>query len=64
VVGAVGKLLGDAGVNIAGMQVSRDTRGGHALMAITVDTAVPHEVLDEIASAIGAERARHVDLDS
>jgi D-3-phosphoglycerate dehydrogenase len=64
VVGAVGRLLGDAGVNIAGMQVSRDTRGGHALMAITVDTAVPHEVLDEITSAIGAERARHVDLDS
>ena len=26
VVGAVGRLLGDAGVNIAGMQVSRDTR--------------------------------------
>jgi D-3-phosphoglycerate dehydrogenase / 2-oxoglutarate reductase len=64
VVGAVGRLLGDAGVNIAGMQVSRDTRGGHALMAITVDTAVPHEVLDQIAAAIGAERARHVDLDS
>ena len=64
VVGAVGQLLGDAGVNIAGMQVSRDTRGGHALMALTVDTAVPHEVLAEIAAAIGAQRARHVDLDS
>ena len=27
VVGAVGRLLGDAGINIAGMQVSRDERG-------------------------------------
>ena len=41
VVGAVGRMLGDAGVNIAGMQVSRDERGGHALMALTVDSAVP-----------------------
>ena len=42
VVGAVGQLLGDTGINIAGMQVSRDERGGHALMALTVDSAVPH----------------------
>ena len=45
VVGVVGARLGDAGVNIAGAQVSRTRRGGEALMAVTVDSAVPAEVL-------------------
>lgn len=61
-VGTVGRILGEAGVNIAGMQVSRDAKGGHALVAMTVDSAIPHAVLDEIVAAIGAETARQVDL--
>jgi len=61
-VGIVGGILGDAGVNIAGMQVSRDRKGGHALVAMTVDTAIPASVLDEITSAIDAESVRTVDL--
>jgi hypothetical protein len=31
-------------------------------MALTVDSAVPGHVLDEIAAAIGATSARSVDL--
>ena len=31
IVGTVGRILGEANVNIAGMQVSRDRKGGHAL---------------------------------
>jgi D-3-phosphoglycerate dehydrogenase len=61
-VGTVGRILGDAEVNIAGMQVSRDTKGGHALVALSVDSAVPHEVLEEIRHAISAEMVRGVDL--
>ena len=62
VVGAVGLALGDAGVNIAGAQVSRTTRGGAALMVLTVDSAVPAAVLERIGSTIGAASARAVDL--
>lgn len=62
IVGTVGALLGDAGVNIAAMQVSRTRRGGEALMAITVDSAIPVETLGEIEAAIGADSARAVDL--
>jgi D-3-phosphoglycerate dehydrogenase len=64
VVGTVGRILGDAGVNIAGMQVSRDARGGHAMVAMTVDQAIPQHVMDEIVTAIGAQWGRTVDLDS
>ncbi len=62
VVGIVGAALGEAQVNIAGAQVSRTSQGGDALMALTVDSAVPAEVLDRIATAIGAQSARTVDL--
>jgi len=62
IVGTVGRVLGEAGVNIAGMQVSRDRKGGHALVAMTVDGAIPAHVLEEIVVEIGAESARQVDL--
>ncbi len=62
VVGVVGGILGRAGVNIAGMQVSRDRRGGHALVALSVDSAVPPDVLEEIRVTIQAETARAIDL--
>jgi D-3-phosphoglycerate dehydrogenase len=62
VVGTVGRILGDARVNIAGMQVSRDAKGGTALVGMTIDSALPHGVLDEIVEAIGAEGGRAVDL--
>lgn len=61
-VGVVGRILGDAGVNIAGMQVSRDAKGGHALVALSVDSAVPPEVLEQIRTSIDAASVRGVDL--
>jgi D-3-phosphoglycerate dehydrogenase / 2-oxoglutarate reductase len=62
VVGVLGRILGDAGINIAGMQVGRDERGGAAVVALTVDSAIPSGVLAEIAEEIGAQTARVVDL--
>jgi D-3-phosphoglycerate dehydrogenase / 2-oxoglutarate reductase len=62
VIGIMGRLLGDAGVNIAGMQVGRDHEGGAAVVALTVDSAIPPVVLAEIAEEIGAQTARAVDL--
>ncbi|HEY0507317.1 MAG TPA: NAD(P)-dependent oxidoreductase, partial [Blastococcus sp.] len=62
VVGAVGAALGEAGVNIAGAQVSRTTRGGEALMAVTVDSPVPAELLGTIGDSIGAREPRAADL--
>ena len=62
VVGQVGVQLGEAGVNIASAQVGRDKQGGQALMALTVDAAVPGDVLEQICTAIGAASARTVSL--
>jgi D-3-phosphoglycerate dehydrogenase len=62
VVGTVGGILGEAGVNIAGMQVARDAKGGHALVALSVDSAIPTDVLTEIQTAIDASFVRAVSL--
>jgi len=62
VVGTVGERLGAAGINIAGAQVSRTRRGGEALMTVSVDTAVPADVLADIRSVIGATAVRSADL--
>ena len=62
VVGTVGQILGSEGINIAGMQVCRDARGGHALIVLSVDSAIPAVVLDDILSTIGAVVGRTVDL--
>src|SRR3954462_7144166 len=61
-VGTVGRILGDSQVNIAGLQVSRDAKGGHALVALSVDSAIPPEALAEIQGAIDATSLRGVDL--
>ena len=38
VIGKVGTLFGEAGVNIANMAVSRTRRGDKALMALSIDS--------------------------
>ncbi|MFV2020492.1 phosphoglycerate dehydrogenase [Micromonospora sp. LOL_023] len=62
VVGTIGSTLGEAGVNIAAMQVARRSAGGEALMTLTVDSAVGAESLSSAASSIGATAASAVDL--
>ncbi|HEY2947942.1 MAG TPA: ACT domain-containing protein, partial [Micromonosporaceae bacterium] len=62
VVGTVGTILGQAGVNIAAMQVARREAGGEALMTLTVDDPVGAELLSEAAAAVGAGAASAVDL--
>jgi D-3-phosphoglycerate dehydrogenase len=62
VVGTIGSILGRAGVNIAAMQVARRTAGGEALMTLTVDNAVPADLLGLAQESIGAAAASTVDL--
>ena len=63
VVGSLGRVLGDAGINIGGMQVARDAAGGHALVVLTVDSEIPAAVLSELSQEIDATSVKVVDLD-
>ena len=49
IVAIYGQKFGEAGINIAGMQIARRAAGGQALSVLTVDSPVPDELLDEVA---------------
>jgi D-3-phosphoglycerate dehydrogenase len=53
VIGLVGTLLGNAGVNIADMDVGRALTAGTALMVISPSAAVSDDVLDALRQAPG-----------
>ena len=48
VIGRIGTLLGQNNVNIAGMQLGRERRGGRAVSVVNVDDPIPGPVLEEI----------------
>lgn len=62
IIGKVGAIMGDEEINIAAMQVARDRQGGNALVVLTVDSPVPHEVLEKITNAVEANYGRVVNL--
>ena len=61
VIGRVGTLFGEAGINIANMTVSRTRRGGKALMVLSVDSMPPPDLVARIRSE-GFDDARVVEL--
>ncbi len=60
VIGRVGTLLGGADVNIANMAVSRDRQGGKALMALSVDSRPPAELVDRLREEM--DEAYYIEL--
>lgn len=55
-IGKVGTLLGQAGVNISAIQVSSEAVDEIGLMALTVESLVPDEVLAQIGELDGVVR--------
>ena len=58
-IGRVGGIFGESGINISGAAVGRrpdaDHVGGVATMIVTTDSPVPHEVADCSAAVPGCE---------
>jgi D-3-phosphoglycerate dehydrogenase len=61
VIGRVGTMFGEAGVNIANMAVSRTTEGGTALMAFSIDSPAPPELVERV-EASGFDGVRFITL--
>lgn len=55
-VGRVGTILGNAGVNISTMQVARDPQGGPALMVLAIDRPIGRDHLEELRRIAGMQR--------
>lgn len=62
VIGSVGTLLGESGVNIAQMYVGREHRGSRAIMAFKIDDPVDEAVLNRLRSLDGVQTAILVEL--
>ncbi|CAB4925815.1 MAG: phosphoglycerate dehydrogenase [Actinobacteria bacterium] len=62
IIGIVGHTLGEAKVNIGGMQVARSEAGGTALMALTVDSHVSEDIVAQVKRDTDAEFVRSVFL--
>ena len=57
-IGALGTLLGDAGVNIATFHLGRQQQGGNAIALIELDDPIPQKILDEVNRLPQVERAK------
>jgi D-3-phosphoglycerate dehydrogenase len=62
VVGRIGTLCGRYGINIAGMQLGRERRGGRAVSILNLDDPMPPAALDEIRAMPDIVVARLVKL--
>lgn len=62
VIGRVGTLLGKNGINIAGMQVGRQSIGGEAVMVLQVDDPIAPALLEEVDRLEGIVSTRFVRL--
>jgi len=62
IVAVYGKEFGEASINIAGMQIARQGKGGQALSVLTVDSPVPEELLEKVRVAINADLLREIDI--
>jgi D-3-phosphoglycerate dehydrogenase len=62
VVGRIGTLCGRHGINIAGMQLGRERRGGRAVSILNLDDPMPAAALNEIRAMPDIVSARLVKL--
>jgi len=62
IVGRIGTMLGDHGVNIATMSLSRNQAGGTALTVLNLDTAPDSTLLEKIRASEDIKSAQVIEL--
>ena len=62
VIGSVGKILGENGINIGQMTVGRQTKTGMAIMLMGVDHEIPAALIKKISDATGFNETKYIDL--
>ncbi|MBN2645142.1 MAG: phosphoglycerate dehydrogenase [Desulfuromonadaceae bacterium] len=61
-IGKIGTILGQRGVNIGNMNLGRQEKAGEAMVVLSVDTPVDEATLNEVAAAIDARYIRAVHM--
>ena len=62
IIGQVGTIIGNEGINIASMHVGRKTQGSNAIMVLNVDAELSAPIVDKIAQISGIDSVKQVRL--
>ena len=57
-IGRIGSLLGEAGINIGTFHLGRREAGGEAVLLLSVDQAIPQEVIDRACQLQGVKNVK------
>jgi len=60
VIGGIGTLMGQNGINIARMQFGRESQGGRAMSVVSVDSAISDEIMDKVRKLPNVLSAKQV----
>jgi D-3-phosphoglycerate dehydrogenase len=60
VIGGIGTLMGQNGINIARMQFGRESQGGRAMSVVSVDSAISDELMDKVRKLPNVLSAKQV----
>ena len=64
VIGTVGSIMGEAGINISSMQVGKSKREGMSIMALTIDHDIPDDTLARVLAIDGIFDAKLVNFET
>jgi D-3-phosphoglycerate dehydrogenase / 2-oxoglutarate reductase len=62
VIGRVGSILGEAGINISAFHLGRRERGGEAMAVIEVDASLNQDILSQLGACQGVLAAKQIQL--
>ncbi len=62
-IGKIGTILGEAGINIGSMNLGRRAKGGEAMLVLSIDTPVSEGTLEKLVAAVEARFVKAVHLD-
>ena len=63
-IGRIGTILGASDINIASMNLGRREKKGEAMVILSLDSAVPPEVVEEVRNATGATFIKPLNMTS
>jgi D-3-phosphoglycerate dehydrogenase len=61
-IGKIGQIMGEHNINIAAMNLGRREKRGEAMVILSLDSAVPGNVVDEIREVIDAAFVKYLHL--
>jgi D-3-phosphoglycerate dehydrogenase len=61
-IGKIGTILGEAGINIGALNLGRRAKGGEAMVVLSIDTPADEATIERLATAVGAQFIRAVHM--